>query len=376
MSRQHIATLILVALLCGCSTPAASPTSTPVPPTPLPTVTLVPTATPVPTATSTPLPTAIPTPKPIPLPTWPNGFQLGATVEDVPAHSQLMLDSGMTWVQSRVNHTKGTTAAPPIIDTAHDAHLKVLVTVAQDESAILDSAYQAEYVSYLAALAEAGADGIEVGSQPNLSRSGSILQPAEYTALLCEAYSAIKAANLETLVISAAPTPTGYYGGCTKEGCDDLPWLEGLAGAGAAECVDFIGASHVAGATDPEESTGHPADDGSGHHSWYFWPTVEAYSGIFGGARPLAFTSFGYSSFDGLGEPPVGFQWAEETTVADQAAWTAKAVELSTESDDVGMLIIWNLDYTSQSAPSNAWAIIRPDGSCPTCDALGELLGK
>lgn len=376
MSRQHIATLILVALLCGCSAPAASPTSTPVPPTPPPTATPMPTATPEPTATPTSLPTATPTPTPTSLPIWPNGFQLGAVVLDVPANNQLMLDSGITWVQSRVNHTKGTTAVPSVIGMANDAHLKVLVTVGQDESSILDSAYQAEYVSYLAALAEAGADGIEVGREPNWSMRGTTLQVSEYAALLCEAYGAIKAANPKTLVISAAPVPTDFFGGCTSEGCDDLPWLEGLAAAGTAECLDLVGAHYLDGATDPEENTDHPADDGSGHHSWYFWPTVEVYSDIFDGVCPLAFTSFGYPSFDGLGEPPVGFQWAEETTVDDQAAWTARAVELSTESDAVGLLIIWNLDYTSHPAPSNAWAIIRPDGSCPTCDALGELLGR
>jgi hypothetical protein len=326
VSRQYIATLILIALLCGCSAPAASPTSTSVPPTPPPTATPMPTAIPVPTATSTLLPTATHTPTPTPLPTWPNGFQLGATVRDVPGNSQLMLDSGMTWVQGRVNHTKGTTAVPPIIDAAHDAHLKVLVTVEQDDGQILDSAYQAVFVSYLAVLAEQGADGIEVGYEPNWSRGDGILTPAQYTVLICEAYRAIKAVNPQTLVISAAPFPTAFFGRCTSEGCDDFLWMEGLAQAEAAECLDFVGASHRAGATDPKGSTGHPIDGDMGHHSWYFWPKVEVYSDVFDGARPLAFTSFGYLSFEDLGEPPEGLQWAGETTVADQAAWTAKAV--------------------------------------------------
>jgi hypothetical protein len=376
MSRQHVAALILVALLCGCGAPAASPTSAPVPRAPVPTTAPLPTSTSAPTATPTPLPAATSTPTPVALPTWPKGFQLGATVENVSAQSQLMLDSGMTWVQTAIMYTGETSRVSPIISAAHDAHLKVLVTVRQDEGQILDSAYQADFVSYLAVLTEQGVDGIEVGRQPNVNWSGSILQPAEYTALLCEAYSAIKAVNPDTLVISAAPAPTGYFGGCTSGGCDDLPWLEGLVETGAAECLDFIGASYTAGATDPEESTGHPADGGIGRYSWYFWPTVEAYSDVFDGARPLAFTSFGYLSFEGLGEPPTGFEWARETTAADQAAWTAKAMELSIESDEIGMLVIWNLDHTRRSDSSNGWAVIRLDGTCPTCDALGKLLGR
>jgi hypothetical protein len=177
-------------------------------------------------------------------------------------------------------------------------------------------------------------------------------------------------------VVSAAPLPTGYFGGCTSEGCDDLPWMDGLAEAGAAECVDLVGAIHAVGATGPEESAGHPAAGGVFHHSWYFWPTVEVYSLVFDGERPLAFTTFGYLSFEGLSQPAPAFQWTAETTAADQAAWTARAVELSIASDEVGMLIISHLDYTGQTDLVSATAIIRPDGGCPTCDALQGLLGS
>ena len=36
-------------------------------------------------------------------------------------------------------------------------------------------------------------------------------------------------------VISAAPAPTGWFGGCGPNGCDDAPWMVGLRNAGAAK---------------------------------------------------------------------------------------------------------------------------------------------
>ena len=354
--------LCLVVLLCGCNTPTATltpnplPTSTPVPPSATPTLTPSPTST----------PTITPTPSPTPLPTWANGFQLGAVVRDISSNAELMLTSGITWVSMQ---TRTSENAQQLISEAHNSGLRILLTAVQDEKLITDSDYQIRYISLLASLAKQGADAIEIGNEPNIGRNAEILTTAEYTALLCEAYSAIKEANPNTLVISGAPAPTAYFGGCSRRGCDDLLWLQGLAEAGAANCLDYVGAHYLSGATSPREESGHPAGS---HYSWYFWPMVERYYEIFGGARPLAFTAFGYASPEGWGLPQT-FIWAENTTVAEQAEWTAEAVQMATESNKVGMLIVYNLDYTFSEWEA-CYALIQPDGSCPACDMLRQLL--
>ena len=39
-------------------------------------------------------------------------------------------------------------------------------------------------------------------------------------------------------------------------------------------------------------------------------------------------------------------------------------------------LIIWNLDFSNfEEDPQAGYASIRPDGTCPTCDALATLRG-
>ena len=217
-----------------------------------------------------------------------------------------------------------------------------------------------------------------MGFEPNLGRN-TILTPAQYTALLCEAYSAIKEASPDTLVISGAPFPSSWWGDCTPAGCDDLLWINGLAEAGAADCLGYVGVHYTQGATSPSERSGHPMESGAYPYFLYYWPMVESYSDAFGGARPLAFTQFGYLSSEGYDdELPEGFTWAAETTAADQAAWTAEAVRLSIEDDRIGMLVIYNWDYTwwQGGNVSAGWALMRPDGTCPTCDALRQLLSE
>jgi len=254
--------------------------------------------------------------------------------------------------------------------------LRIVLRAIEDEGLITHSDYQTEYVSFLVSLAEQGADAIEVGNEPNIGWNAEILTPAEYTALLCEAYSAIKEANPNTLVISGAPMPSAYFGGCSPTGCDDLTWLQGLAEAGAADCLDFIGARHIEGATAPGEESGHPV--GNVHHSWYFWPTVERYYEIFGGTRRLAFTMFGYLSPGGYGKLPDAFLWAANTTAANQAAWISEAVQLSIGSGKVGMIVIYNMDSTEWGGYriGGGYAIMRPNDSCPTCEALRQLLSQ
>ena len=104
----------------------------------------------------------------------------------------------------------------------------------------------------------------------------------------------------EPAVISAAPAPTGWFGGCGPNGCDDKPWMEGLYNAGAANCMDYIGAHHNAGATSPSARIGHPANPGDTHHSWFFLPQTELYYNIFRGARKLFYTEMGYASQEGV----------------------------------------------------------------------------
>jgi hypothetical protein len=268
--------------------------------------------------------------------------------------------------------------ASDFVAQAHSEGLKAFVTVTGDWERAYDSGYRAEYVAALADLAAAGADAIEVWDGPNTLSSVPVVDPAEYAALLCEAHAAIKEANPGTTVISGAPAATASVGDCTPERCGDVLWLEALLAEGAFECADMVGARYTSGATGPSATAGHPS--GLEHPSFYFLPTLSRYAGASGGDRPLAFSQFGYLSPQGYGDPPSAFWWAVDTSALDQAEWTTEAVLMASGGGRVGMLIIWNLDYTDWGGDFDSvqagYALIRHNGECPTCDALAVALAQ
>lgn len=303
-------------------------------------------------------------------------FEAGAHIDGF-RRPDLMKYAGLKWVKIQTYAGVDVSGA---IDNAHAQGFKILLGIVGDKERVMDGVYQDEYAAAVAAMAAAGADAIEVWNEPNINREWPTGQVngANYTALLAKAYRAIKAANPGTLVVSGALAPTGFWGaaGCSPDGCNDDTFLAQMAAAGAASYMDCIGAHHNAGATPPSASAGHP---GGSHYSWYFLPTLNLYYNSFGGARKVCFTELGYLSDDGypsLESTAPAFAWASNVTVGQQAAWLAEAAAMSARSGRVRLMIIWNADFTRyDSDPMAGYAMIRPDGSCPACDALRNVLG-
>ena len=315
---------------------------------------------------------------PAPAPGARGSFELGGHVANFsfPYASQMRY-AGMNWVKTQIRYPAD---ASGVIAAAHAAGFKIQVSALGPANMTGQAGFEQEIARWVAGMAAAGADAIEVWNEPNIDREwqNGLIHPANYTKLLCAAHQAIKAANPGTAVISAAPAPTGYFGGCHPHGCDDKPWLEGMFVAGAANCMDYIGAHHNAGATAPSARTGHPADGGDHHHSWYFLPQTELYYNIFRGTRQLFYTELGYASQEGVEPFPDNFWWGRGTNNAQQAAWLAEAVRLSIQTGMVRCIIVWNVDFLQPipGDPQNGYAIIRPGGICPACDALNAVLGS
>jgi hypothetical protein len=302
-------------------------------------------------------------------------FELGGHVRDIGMpYADKMRYAGMTWAKVQVRYPQDATG---IIRAAHDKNFKIQLSALGTPGMVTQAGFEQQFANWVAGMASAGADAIEVWNEPNLDREwqSGYIDPAAYTKLLCTCYSAIKAANPNTIVISAATAPTGYYGGCGGGGCDDLPFLQGMYNAGASQCMDYLGAHHNSGATSPSARSGHPADDGRNHHSWYFLPQTEKYYAIFG--KQLYYTEMGYASQEGVPTFSDGWAWARGVNNAQQAAWLAEAVQLSVNTKMVRCVIIWNLDFTRYGDdPQDGYAIIRPGGGCPACDSLHNVLGS
>ena len=333
---------------------------------------------------------AAPAPAPAPGPAAPvaaGPFALGGHIMQGFAYADYMRSAGMTWAKEQIRYPGD---ASGIIAAAHANGFKIQLSALGESGMVTQGGFEDAIAQWVAGMAAAGADAIEIWNEPNIDRewSYSNMTPQAYTNLLCRAYAAIKAANPGTAVISAAPAPTGAFGGggCIdlgggqkQCGIDDIPWLVGMANVGAANCMDYIGAHHNSGATSPSATSGHPADPGSTHHSWFFLPQTRAYYNIFGG-RKLFYTELGYVSPEGYGAIPGPFSWAAATTVAQQAQWLGEVVRLSRQTGMVANVIVWNVGAQCYGMcggvpdPQAGYNIIRPDGSCPACAALAGAM--
>ncbi|MBP8973959.1 MAG: SH3 domain-containing protein [Anaerolineae bacterium] len=299
-------------------------------------------------------------------------FGYGGHVDSF-ARPDLMHDAGMTWVKRQIRYVRGTpgSVAAGAIDQAHANGFKVLLGIVGSASDVIQPGYFEDYARFVGEVAALGPDAIEVWNEQNIDRewANGHIDPASYTQLLALAYNAIKSANPNIAVISGAPAPTGAEGAYgTAAVWNDDRYVRGMAAAGAASYMDCIGAHYNEGIVGPSQTSGDPRDN---YYTRYFWGMVNTYYNAFGGARPVCFTELGYLSPEGYGPLPGHYAWGADTTVAEQARWLADAVRLARSSGRVRLVIIWNVDFTNYSGdPMAGYAMIRPGGGCPACDAL------
>lgn len=357
-----------------------------------------PTATPLPTATPTPIPTVTPTPPPIiataaPIAAAPGGggwaavrpgagsiqmgqFEYGGHVTSASSAATVaaMKRAGMTWMKVQMRYAPGANAAEAAnyITVAQQNGFKILIGAVGNAGDLANGGdgYLSGFANWLAAVASMGPNAIEIWNEPNLDREwpNGQISGAGYTNMLRMAYSAIKSSNSSVIVISAAPGPTGAENAYPGAVMNDDRWLAEVVAAGGLGYADCVGVHYNEGIIPPSASTGDPRD---GYYTRYFPLIVDTYWRITGGQKPLCITELGYLTPEGFGSLDPYFGWASNVTVAQQAAWLAEAAALASQSGKVKLMIVWNVDFSYYGAdPMAGYAIIRPDGSCPACDAI------
>ena len=319
-----------------------------------------------------------PTPSPVP------DFALGGQVNNSDAHLDVMEEARMTWVKVQLRFGLGADASSTVQDAAKfkEKGFKVLLSVVGNKEELQrGGGYNQAFADFLGEIAPV-ADGIEVWNEPNIQNEWPVgeIDPADYTELLRASYDAIKATNPRTLVISAAPAPTGVN---NETVMSDDRFIQGMVAAGAANYMDCVGIHYNAGATVPSATSGHPSDS-TGHYSYYYLPMIDLYYDLFnstGANVPLCFTEIGYLSADGFDQTlaQVGannFIWAEGTSVREQAEWLEEALLRACRSGRVKLFIVWNVDFENYGEdPQAGYAIYRPNEKCPSCETLSRAVG-
>ena len=306
-------------------------------------------------------------------------FEVGGQAHQVDASNiPLLQQSGMTWVKFQHKWepgSAGSDVAGRVID-AHNAGFKVLLSVPGPPfPQTID--YQA-YIAFLTEAATYQPDAIEIWNEMNLDRewpAGELSATSYVNNMLAPAYERIKSVDDNIMVISGALAPTGAFASCPGEavgqtGCNDDAYIRDMVAAGAENFMDCAGIHFNAGATPPSATTGHPGDAGDGFYGWYYTGTFNLYDSVF--TKPLCFTELGYVTPEGYGEIADNFAWGRSNTVAQQAQWLGENVALARDSGQVRLAIVFNVDfdYYGPDDPQAGYAILRPDGSCPSCDAI------
>lgn len=315
---------------------------------------------------------------PPPPPVAGGSFELGGQAFGAPYGN--MSYAGMTWIKRQHKWSNGNTGqdVAGVISDAHNAGFKILLSMPGASVSSIDFGAYTAFLSSVASLPDPP-DAIEVWNEMNIDRewpAGQISPQSYVENMLAPGYAAIKAANPNIMVISGAPAPTGFFGGCGGGGCNDDLYMAGMAAAGGASYMDCIGIHYNEGIISPTQQSGDPRNP-SDHYTRYFWGMTNTYYNAFGGSRQLCYTELGYLSGEGFSTAiPPGFDWANNVTVAQQAQWLAEATSLSANSGQVRMLIVWNIDsMTWTSDPQAGYAIIRPGGGCPACETLRQVMG-
>jgi hypothetical protein len=216
------------------------------------------------------------------------------------------------------------------------------------------------------------------------------LSSQEYMELLVPAVQAIRAEDPNIIIISGAPTPTGFNDG--QRAIADFDYLRQMIDAGLLDYVDCVGI-HPSGYNLPPDE---PYDDitvdpnwvfmgpvGDPHPSWSFYSMMTGYHDIIVSAgydTPLCVTEFGWASVEGMdGEPRREYEFAYDNSLQEQADYVVEAYQMMHDWDWVWLAFLFNLDYSPKIGgdpqdDSALFSILAGDGSRrPAFEAVRDM---
>jgi hypothetical protein len=277
------------------------------------------------------------------------GFEYGgyAAVEQEISAGTNMHATNMRWVAIYVSHgVSNLETIQQQIQTAHNQGFKMMLSVfgATDFMSMELEDYSASYASFIAEIAQAGADAIEIWPQANLDRSlpRQFLGAENFALILQESIGAIRLSNPNTIVISGAPAPTGAEAAYPGQVINDDNFLRQLMTLGVLDEVDCLGLSYVEGTVAPLETTGDRRDN---YYTRYLPAMLQRYRQIVQARIPICVTSIGYFSTENLQDVPSYFQWGDNTSRQEQNQWLSEAMEWLSLQNDVPLAFIWHIDY-------------------------------
>jgi hypothetical protein len=236
-----------------------------------------------------------------------------------------------------------------------------------------------QFMQFLAERYQGRVAAYELWNESNLQRewNGSPLSAADTVALMQAGANGVRAVDANAILISGAPATTGINDYVAA--IDDRVYLRQMLEAGVGDVVDVIGV-HPYGASNPPESSASDEESGvpshNNHPSFFFKDTLDDYAAIlneYGVEKELWATEFGWGSFEGLlnkqgtpAPPPGGVEYMGYVDEWQQAVYILAAYELAHTRDEVGPLILWNLNFgpiLGTDFAESGYSVLRLDES-------------
>jgi hypothetical protein len=275
------------------------------------------------------------------------------------------------------------------VDTAAANDIKILLSVSKApewsrattemDGPPVDYGRYTAFMAFLAGRYEGRVAAYELWNEPNLQRewNGSPLSAADLVRLIGAGASGVREADSAALLISGAPATTGINDGITA--IDDRVFLRGMLEAGIANQVDAVGSHPYGWGNPPDRTTANPdpaVPSHNNHPSFFFADTLSDYRALleeYGVDRPLWVTEFGWGSFEGIVDdegdpaaPPAGAEFMTYVSEWQQAEYILGAYELVQEWENVGPMVLWNLNFgplLGNEFSESGYSLLRPDGS-------------
>ncbi|HIE38741.1 MAG TPA: hypothetical protein EYH30_03130 [Anaerolineales bacterium] len=237
---------------------------------------------------------------------------------------------------------------------------------------------------------------IEVWNEENLDREWDTTEGVNaerYVEMLRMAYQTIKSRDPNIIVISGALSPVGATATDPNNPSriiymDDFQYYQEMIAHNFLDYCDCVGVHHNGYNIPPDVAYDEPYQDDTAifrgfwdnpHPSWSFRSTLWRYYDAIGGAKPLCVTEFGWASSEGWETYPPGFEFAQDNTEEEQAAYIMQAYRLMREWGFVRLAFLWNLDFAQKDGigptdPNAPYSILDFTGAArPAFEAVGAM---
>ncbi len=357
---------------------------------------------------ATPVVPPAPSPSPVPVPAGPMRYGFGVQLTNTNINSVFdqVLAAGFGWIRQQVRWSdiepyKGVYNwgfLDQIATTAQQRGVQVLFSVVASPNWATGSSSHGmpsnpndlgDFFGAMAARYRGKVQAYEVWNEENyaVENGGYVAGPERYVELLKVAYTRIKQADPDAVVVCGALTPTGVYNRYLA--IDDISYLEQMLQYDNGAILSYFDAmgAHVGGTHNPPDTlwpdNPGPYPNWLDHSTHYFRhvekirATMEAYGA---GSKQIWLTEFGWASVENVsGVAAPGYEYAYHNSEQNQADYLVRALEMgrTTYQPWMGAMFVWNLNFATAFAPTDeksAFGVIRPNGSPrPAYAALSSM---